>query len=486
MSLLCGELPKEWCTSNITALFKKGAKTKLGNYRPVSLTCIVCKLLESLIRDEIMEHFIKNKLFSAKQFGFIRGRSTVLQLLKMLDQWTALLDEGGSIEVIYTDFEKAFDMVPHRRLIKKLESYGICAEVIRWIEGFLLNRQQRTRVRGHYSGWERVRSGIPQGSVLGPLLFVIFINDLPEIIEGEGDIYLFADDAKISKQIRSVEDQVQLQERCNALQSWSEKWLLKLNISKCKVLRLSNREQQSSFTYSLTEAGVVTELEEVKTIRDLGVLVDSKLTFKNHILEKVSKAYSMIGIIKRNFKHVDKDTFLSLYKCMVRSQLEYANSVWNPHAAYLMEDLERVQKRATKMIPECKGKTYIERLKLLRLPSLVYRRHRGDMIEVYKILHGVYDEDTSLLLENSRSLNTRGHSLKLETIRSRYDVRKYSFRARIVSIWNSLTEEIVTAGSINSFKNRLDRYWAKQEVLYDWKAKLSGTGIRSINMGGGH
>ena len=199
-----------------------------------------------------MDYFCSNGLFSGKQYVFIKGRSTVMQMLKILDQWTLGLEKGGYFDVVYTDFEKAFDKVPHRRLLNKLISYGVRPEVVKWIEGFLIHRQQRTGIRGHFSGnWRKVLSGIPQGSVLGPLLFVIFINDLPiDEEEGEADIYLFADDAKIIKHINTPEDKNKLQKRCNRLQEWSERWLLKLNINKCMVLRIAIRDVESEYKYT--------------------------------------------------------------------------------------------------------------------------------------------------------------------------------------------------------------------------------------------
>ena len=319
------------------------------------------------------------------------------------------MNEGGHIEAIYTDFEKAFDKVPHKRLLSKLRSYGVRPEVIRWIESFLVHRQQRTGVRGHFSGWTKVLSGIPQGSVLGPLLFIIYINDLPDMLGGE--IYLFADDAKIFKHIKSEHDVHDLQQTCDALQHWSDRWLLKLNVSKCMMIPISAGAGGSGSTYRLVKEGKVENLQTVNKVKDLGITVDSRLGFKDHIHDKVNKAYSMLGVIRRNFKHVDKDTFVVLYKSMVRSQLEYANSVWSPHHVGLIETLEKVQKRATKMVYACKGMAYSDRLRYLKLPTLVYRRHRGDMIEVYKILHGLYDPEAGLVLERNEQGKTRGHSL---------------------------------------------------------------------------
>ena len=165
-SLRQGRLPDDWKSANITAIYKKGNRHIALNYRPVSLTCIACKILESIIREHIINHMKDQKLFSSKQFGFISGRSTTLQLLRVLDEWTSILDEGGSVDVIYFDFMKAFDKVPHERLLMKMESYGVGGDLLQWIRAFLTGRKQRVVVNGSFSDWVSVTSGVPQGSVL--------------------------------------------------------------------------------------------------------------------------------------------------------------------------------------------------------------------------------------------------------------------------------------------------------------------------------
>ena len=233
-----GQLPMDWKLANITAIFKKGKRCDPGNYRPVSLTSVVCKLMESLIRERIMEHMKSKQLFSKKQFGFLPGRSTVLQLIRVMDQWTKILEEGDAVDVTYCDFMKAFDKVPHRRLLEKVKSYNIGEKYLKWIDAFLRPRKQRVIVNGQKSEWKDVKSGVPQGSVLGPLLFVLYINDLPGVMKNGSEVYMYADDTKVYRQIKNQNDVNQLQEDIECMKKWSEKWLLLFHPKKCKYMRI--------------------------------------------------------------------------------------------------------------------------------------------------------------------------------------------------------------------------------------------------------
>ena len=230
-SLRHSKLPSIWKLASITAIFKKGNKKYPGNYRPVSLTSVPCKLLESIIRDNIVKHMNANDLFTGKQFGFISGRSTTLQLLHVFEKWTELIDQGSNIGVAYMDFMKAFDKVPHGRLMKKIESYGISGEALSWIREFLHERRQKVVINGESSSWNDVTSGVPQGSVLGPVLFVLFINDLPDTIQSS--LYLFADDTKVFNPLISSYDSNKFQQDLVELHLWTEKWLLSFHPDKC-------------------------------------------------------------------------------------------------------------------------------------------------------------------------------------------------------------------------------------------------------------
>ena len=465
-------IPDDWKMAIVSPIYKKGSKQKPENYRPVSLTCIASKIMESFIRDHIIAHMKINNLLSKKQFGFLHGRSTVLQLLKVLDNWVDILDKPKSkIDNIYMDFQKAFDKVPHQRLLSKLAGYGFTGEIRDWVQAFLSNRKHRVCVNGKLSPTADVTSGIPQGSVLGPVLFVLYINDLPEEVQNE--VFLFADDTKVYSQITDATDAENLQSDLKKLQDWSEKWLLPFHPDKCKVLHLGAKSEEE-FEYTMGE----TTLEETTCEKDLGVNIDNRLTFSNHINAQVNKANSIMGIIRRSFRHLTAQTFTILFKSLVRPHLEYAAPVWNPHLKKEIKKIERVQRRATKQVPELKNMSYKERLQKLKLPTMLYRRMRGDMIETFKILTNKYDADAVAgLLPLHRDTvtrdRTRGHSLKLSKRDFHYNRTKFSFTRRVVDMWNNLPQVVISAPTVNTFKNRLDALWSKLDVRFDFDTALA-------------
>ena len=230
-SINTGELPDIWKQAWIVPIHKKGSKQEPGNYRPVSLTSVACKVLESLIRDALMEHLDTHSLLSVEQHGFRPRRSCSTQLLETIDAWSKLLDEGTALDVIYLDFRKALDSVPHKRLLCKLRSYGVSGKLLSWIEAFLSGRSQQVSLGGCHSSMIDVTSGVPQGSVLGPLLFLIYVNDLPEVVSCP--IKLFADDTKLFSGMSSRNDALKLQTDLDALAEWSEIWQMPFNKSKC-------------------------------------------------------------------------------------------------------------------------------------------------------------------------------------------------------------------------------------------------------------
>ena len=235
-SIKTSSIPDDWKDAKISAISKNRNKKLASNYRPISLTSIVWKCMEKIVRNHITSYMKENGLFSSKQYGFIYGRSTVLQLITILDTWTYEIDRGHHTNVIYMDFKKAFDIVPHKRQISKLNSLNIRKEIANWIEAFISNRRQKVAVNGKESNWHDVTSGIPQGTVLGPLLFVLYINDLPDLTQS--DTFLFADDIKIFRSIINTNDQDILQQDIATIEKCSHDWMLTLHPDKCTQMEI--------------------------------------------------------------------------------------------------------------------------------------------------------------------------------------------------------------------------------------------------------
>ena len=458
-----GCVPNSWRQAIVVPLFKKGRKSNPANYRPVSLTSVVCKVMEKLVRKAILKHLEEHDLISNDQHGFRSGRSCATQLLEVLEAWTKLLDGGHSVDCLYLDFKKAFDSVPHKRLLQKLEALGIRGHLLRWIEAYLSGRSQRVRVNGEMSTSNSVTSGIPQGSVLGPLLFICFINDLPNV--AMSNIKLFADDTKLYRVVDTPEDANIFQNDVDAVTRWADTWQLQFNEAKCKVVHYGNKNPHFKYTMS-TEDGEKEITQDVSE-KDLGVICDRSLSFSAHTADVVKRANVKLGIIKRSFSALTEKGWLKLYKAIVRPTLEYCNMVWAPTFKKDEDQLEKVQQRATRLLPHLRHLDYPERLKVLGLPTLTYRRQRAELIQIYKIMKGIDHIDCSTFFELFNNSITRGHSLKVKKQRGRLQLRLNAFAMRSINNWNALPEKAVSAASVNQFKSALEKHWKDHPLKYN-------------------
>ena len=463
-----GQLPKSWKVAEVRPIFKKGKKTDPGNYRPVSLTSIICKVFETFVRDALCNHLSENNLLSDSQFGFTKGRFCVSQLLVTINEWFAFIDKKVPVDAAYLDFRKAFDSVPHKRLLSKLSGYGVTGRVHDWIRDFLSNRSQYVSINDSKSKTANVTSGVPQGSVLGPSLFIYFINDLPDA--SQSLLKIFADDTKVYAPIYSHKDSEALQNSINSLVEWSKLWLISFNGDKCKMLHLGKNNPKHK--YSIQNGDNMVTLSETTCEKDLGVHVDPQLTFREHIHKTIMKARSISGIIIRNVTYRNKFIMCTLFKALIRPILEYGNSVWSPLNKEDIDNLERVQRQFTKRIDGLSGLSYQERLNVLKLPSLEFRRIRGDLIEVYKILNEGYDvSTTNTLLKLDTNSITRSNEFKL--VKDRVYSRNFQwfFTNRVINMWNKLPNYIVTSETLNMFKNRVDNHF--DEVLYHTRLNIA-------------
>ena len=255
-------------------------------------------------------------------------------LLTAIEDWSTMMDQGKSFDVIYTDFSKAFDSVPHTRLNRKLKSIGISGDILGWMEAFLANRRQKVTVEGVTSSWTDVKSGIPQGSVLGPILFVIFINDMPNNLLS--NCKMFADDAKVSRVVNNFEGHETLQSDLYKMCQWSQRWQLPFNEHKCKCMHLGKHNPK--MTYMMKNHILASTSAE----KDLGVMVDDSLKFHKHTAAAVRKANTILGIIKKSFVTLNQQTLPLLYKSMVRPHLEYGNVIWGPHFKGDQQMIEKI------------------------------------------------------------------------------------------------------------------------------------------------
>ena len=447
-SLRTGVVPGDWREAEVTPIFKKGKRCEPCNYRPISLTSIVGKLLESCLVDRISEFLESNSLLRSSQHGFRRHRSCLTNLLEFFHFVFGEHDRDKAVDIIYLDFQKAFDKVPHRRLMRKVRALGIDGEVARWIENWLEGRRQRVVVNGQSSDWAPVTSGVPQGSVLGPLLFIIYINDIDDGIAAK--ISKFADDTKLGANVREPGSLESLQEDLRKIGEWSDKWQMPFNNTKCKVMHIGFRNPRSD--YSLQG----TVLESTETEKDLGVVISSDLKFSKQCIEAEKKAQKILGYIKRQFGFRNREIVLSLYNSLVRPHLEYAVQFWCPSFRKDIARLERVQRRATRLIPELRHMRYPERLEALDLFSLETRRLRGQLIEVFKILRGFDNVDYREMFQLSEGV-TRNNGYKLELKRYNRDLCGNYFTYSICNHWNALPSDIVSSNSVEQFKSRLDK-----------------------------
>ena len=343
---------------------------------------------------------------------------------------------------------------------------GFNDAVAKWIKEFLTDRFMSVKVKRSFSCWTKVQSGVPQGSVLGPLLFLLFVNELPKWVVSS--MLMFADDTKIWQRITNQVDSDMLQDDLDKLVEWSRYWLLKFNSEKCKVMHI-NHCFETSYKIGGEEEGKEQVLEVVKEEKDLGIWISDDLNSDRQCCNAVARTDTILRMVKRSFPHLDKSSFRLLYKSYIRPHLEYCIQVWSPNLQRNIDILERVQRRATKLVVGFRNKTYVERLQLLGFTTLQKRRERGDLIETYKILSGLERVDSSQFFTlASTGYDLRGHSKKLLVNRCRVKIRQGFFSQRVVAAWNDLPASVVEAPSVNCFKSRLDTWWKSQEERQIW------------------
>ena len=385
-SLVTGSVPEDWKNAIVVPIYKKKSRCLAKNYRPVSLTSVICKLLESLIKPHLLDFVLTNMYIQPDQHGFIPHRSCVTNLLETLDDWTYSIDNGIPVDVIFIDFEKAFDKVQHGILLDKLEAIGINIGLVKWISSFLIGRKQRVMVGNSLYNWSIVRSGVPQGSVLGPILFLIYTFDIPskslfscQQLHNSTLLSTFADDTKLYCHSYRTEDCSNLQADLDALNNWSKLNYMSINIDKCCVLNL--HKKNTHYPYIL-EGNII---RSVEVVTDVGIKLHSSLTFSKHIVEIANEANRVFGFIKMTFSQISPMLFKKIYKTLILTKLEYGCQAWCPYLQKDIRRLERVQRRATKWVQGLANFPYRERLLFLGLTcrTKALESGYGTSLEIY-------------------------------------------------------------------------------------------------------
>jgi len=345
-----------------------------------------------------------------------------------------------AIIIAYIDFAKAFDSVCHSKLLHKLSQYGICGPLLNLIESFLSGRTHRTKVGDDLSDLAHITSGVVQGSCLGPILFVLFINDLPDAFTDAVTVKLYADDVKLYSAIKtsSLDTAFDLQEQLDKLATWAETWQLPISYSKCCVLSLGKHNSGPSRLLTMNDYNIL----PVEQAVDLGVTVDREVKFSLHISNISRKAHNRANLIIRCFHSKNIPSLVAAYKVYVRPILEYSSVSWNPYLIKDIKSLENVQRRFTKRLPGMEKLTYHQRLSILELDSLELRRVRADLLFTYKLVFGLVDLSLPDFFVPRFNEARRGHGHKLYLPTCKSNTRSNNFNYRVIQKWNSLPNSI--------------------------------------------
>lgn len=459
--------PAVWKSAYITPIHKKGSKTDITNYRPISKLCVIAKTFERIVHEQVSA-ILKNQ-FHSSQHGFRRGRSTVSNLMLLNEHITAATDTGSQVDVIYTDYTKAFDRIDHSTLLFKLARMCIRGNLYRWFSSYIDRRTQAVVVNNYISSWVTISSGVPQGSLLGPLLFTIFIDDISTCFQNS-QYLCFADDMKIFKEIKCPDDVTKLQSDLIRLDNYCALNKLDLNTSKCSVISYSRKKNDIKFDYILKNEILTRD----DVIRDLGVIYDSKFIFNYHIDNICMKASKSLGFLMRSSMSFTKAKTIKIIYCMlVRSILEYASQIWNPCYDKYVLRIEQIQNKFIKFLCftqkiKYKSSDYLILCKKFHLLPLSFRREIADITSLLSIANNTID-CPELLVNLKFNVPNRfvrfNPPIHIPLVNTNY--RQNSFFWRASNAFNKLSKETdleldIFCTSVTSARQQLSKRFFNQ------------------------
>ena len=441
------KLPCDWKTALVSPIHKKNSRKSPANYRPISLTSIPCKILEHLIYSSVYNHLEVNSILCDAQHGFRKKRSCETQLIVTINEIASRVNLGEQVDVLTLDFSKAFDKVPHERLFHKLQYYGIQGTYLNWIKEFLRNREQQIVVDNKFSTPSKVTSGVPQGSVLGPLLFQLFINDLPNGLESS--VKLYADDVLIMRSITTPNDHQILQNDLTKLALWSANWQMPFNLAKCEHLTVTNSPYPSTHHYKLNDYTI----QRVQSIKYLGLTISHNLSWSPQISRIVSKVNQVQSFFRRNLSYCSRNLKVKCYQTYIRPIIEYAAVIWSPHTQSDIHIVEMLQRKAARFVFNdfSRLSSVTNMLDHLRWDTLEQRRNQLTLLMLYKIIHQLVEVPHQYILTKAPA-STRSSTSKFIHLYSRIDSYKFSFFPRAIRLWNSLPNHVTQSASFDIFK----------------------------------
>ena len=465
LSFALGQYPTVWKMANVVPIFKKGGPQLKINYRPVSLLPCLSKICERVVFIRLYNFLLEIGFLYKFQSGFRPCHSTVNQLLYIVHQIYCAFEAGKEVRVVFLDISKAFDKVWHTGLLKKLEALGVRNPLLQWFESYLENRMQRVVVEGQSSEWEKVGSGVPQGSVLGPLLFLIYINDLTD--ELESCPFIFADDTALFEVVDDPMDSGQLlNDDLTKISWWSDRWLVTMNPSKTRSMTFSNKRERLSHPV-LSMGGC--DIEEVDIYTHLGLTLQNNMSWNSHIFSIYEKASKRLNLLKSLRFKIDRSTLVCLYKSLIRPIMEYGDLIWDNCSAGNSELLESVQYESAKVVTGAIAGTSSRRLRdELAWEELSVRRKIHKLCHFYKIVNkhtAPYLADLLPKLVNERSYIPLRTSQNITEYRCRTEKFKKSFFPSTISLWNSIDLDVRNSTSKVNFKAKVTKLY--HSLRYD-------------------
>ena len=455
-SLITGSVPSSWKISNVCPIFKSGDPSLPSNYRPVSLLNNIEKVLERIIFKHVYNYLKDTNFFTPCQSGFMPGDSTVNQVTLLYNNICKALDDGLEFRAIFFDISKAFDKVWHKGLLFKLRRAGIRGNLLCWFSDYLSNRFQRVNIPGGISNLCHVQAGVPQGSILGPLLFLIYINDIVEDIQA--NINLFADDTSLSLIVSDpAAAGTVLQTDIDKITCWAQKWLVTFNPTKSESLLISRKRT------TINHPGLFmsnTEIPSVTSHKHLGIILSNDGSWDLHIGKSIEKAWKRIGVLRLLKTRLDRLSLQIIYFSFIRPILEYGDVIWDNFPQGLKDQLDKAQNEAARIVTGCTKLVAIADLyQESGWETLSQRRRKHKLILFYKMVNGLAPNYLNILVPptigNSSSYNLRRPN-NLRNIACRTRLYSSSFLPAVINDWNSLPDEIKNAESLSAFKYRLN------------------------------